>query len=370
MPSNGSSELIASGRIDGDGPWRVDYWWTRGHRRWVQTVVLTGTDSALGGRVADRLRSDPGVARVIEVDLARHRNPDLKARIDGADVLVHLGRTDGVEMDGTGAGVVDVDGTRELLDAAGGVGVTTVVLLSSATVYGAWYANPVPLTEDAPLRPNPTLGFATHKAEVERLGAEWRRGHPSATVAVLRATVAVGSDTADWLGASLWSTTPLASAEEEPPAQFVHLDDLAEAVHLAAVRRLDGPYNVAPDGWISGEDLRRLAGRGPSLRLSERLRGRLAAMGWKLGVTSTPPSLVAYRSHPWVVANDRLVAEGWTPSFSNEEAFVVSHQPTGWSTVSPQRRQEVALAATGVVVIGIGAALVLLIRRLMGRSGS
>jgi nucleoside-diphosphate-sugar epimerase len=282
-------------------------------------------------------------------------------------VLVHLGRSDGVELDGTGVGGVDIEGTWALLEAAGAVGVSTVVVLSSATAYGAWPDNPVPLTEDAPLRPNPSLGFATHKAEVERLAAEWRRAHPGETVALLRPTVAVASDTSDWLGSSLWSTMPLAAADEEPPAQFVHLDDLAAAVHLAVTRRLDGPFNVAPDGWISGEDLRRLAGRGPSVRLSERWRVRLARLGWKAGVTSTPPGIIAYRSHPWVVANDRIRAAGWRPTHSNEEAFVASHEPTGWSTVSPQRRQEIALVGTAVGLLALTAGAVVAVRRVLGR---
>ena len=331
----------------------------------MTTVVLTGAGSALGRRVAAQLDATPDVDAVIELDLRTDRGPDLKARIEGADSLLHLGRTDGTELDGTGAGGVDVEGTRELLETAGSVGIRTLVVLSSATTYGAWPDNPVPLTEDAPLRPNPSLGFAAHKAEVERLVAEWAREHPSATVAVLRSTVAVAEDTADWLGASLWATTPLAAAEEEPPAQFVHLDDLAAAVELARSRGLDGPFNVAPDGWISGEDLRRLAGRGPAVRLSQRVRSRLASWGWKLGVSSTPPGVVAYRSHPWVVANDRLKAEGWSPGHTNEEAFVASHRPTGWSNVSPRRRQEVALGVAGVAVLGVAVGAVVVIRRLL-----
>lgn len=339
----------------------------------MQTVVLTGRSGALGGRVGARLDGDPDVSRVIDVDPGAHDAPDLKALIEGATVLVHLGDSNEVDLDGTGLGDVDVVGTRDLLEAAGAVGVSTVVVLSTATAYGAWPDNPVPLTEDAPLRPNSSLGFATHKAEVERLAAEWRQAHPSTTVAVLRPTVAVAADTADWLGSSLWSTMPLAAAEEEPPAQFVHLDDLAAAVHLAVTRRLDGPFNVAPDGWISGEDLRRLAGRGPSVRLSQRWWAGLARIGWKLGVISSPPGIVAYRSHPWVVANDRIRAEGWEPTHSNEEAFVVSHEPTGWSTVSPQRRQEIALVGTAAGLLGATVGAVVLVRRLVrnrrGRSG-
>ena len=75
-----------------------------------------------------------------------------------------------------------VDETRAVLDAAGAVGAAHVVLMSSATAYGAWANNPVPLTEDAPLRPNPDLDFAVRAAERERLAADWKHEHPGATV--------------------------------------------------------------------------------------------------------------------------------------------------------------------------------------------
>jgi nucleoside-diphosphate-sugar epimerase len=52
-----------------------------------------------------------------------------------------------------------------VLDAASAAGVTHVVVLSTAMVYGAWGNNPVPLTEDAPLRPDPSLVYASARAE-------------------------------------------------------------------------------------------------------------------------------------------------------------------------------------------------------------
>lgn len=337
----------------------------------MNIVVLTGSEGPLGSRLLARLGADPAVDRVVRVtphDLERaHDEPGaLKAKLEGAGVLIHLGRSDAVaELDGTGTAGVDVVGTRALLEAAGAVGVQRVVLLSSATVYGAWPDNPVPLTEDAPLRPHPSLGYATHKAEVERLTAEWRDQHPDVRVAVLRPVVAVAEDTADWLASSLWAGTPLAPGEADVPVQFVHLDDLADAVDLARRKALDGTYNVAPDGWIASDELRRLAGRGPRVRLPERVAHRLATWRWKLGLTSTPPGVVAYRLNPWVVANDRLRAEGWTPQHTSDEAYVLGDRPTGWASLSPRRRQELALGAMGVGVVGVTAGLVLLVRRLL-----
>ena len=87
---------------------------------------------------------------------------------------------------------VNVEGTRRVLDAAAAVGITKVVRVSSATVYGAWANNPVPLTEDAALRPNPGFSPAVQAAEVERLLAEWRGDHPGVVVTTLRTAPVLG----------------------------------------------------------------------------------------------------------------------------------------------------------------------------------
>ncbi|MCB1017331.1 MAG: NAD-dependent epimerase/dehydratase family protein [Acidimicrobiales bacterium] len=336
----------------------------------MPTVVLTGAASALGRRVLERLAADADVDRVVELDLTDgldHPVAELKAGLEGAAVLVHLGRTDGAELDGTGTGGVDVEGTRHLFEAAGAVGVDHVVVLSSATVYGAWPNNPVPLTEEAPVRPNPGLAYATHKAEVERLAHELVESHPAVGVTILRPTVAVAEERTAWLAQSLWSGSGLRPGDAEAPSQYVHLDDLADAVDLARRERLRGVFNVAPDGWIKADDLRALAGRGPNVRLPERLVTRVAAWRWKFGLTPTPPGVVAYLANPWVVANDRLKAAGWSPRNTNEEAYVSSHRPTGWAALSGRRRQEVALAGVGagalVGVLGVVLGVRALLRR-------
>jgi nucleoside-diphosphate-sugar epimerase len=342
----------------------------------VEVTVLIGSEGPLGRRVNDLLALDPEVDAIIRLtadDLEQgHREPgSLKARMEGASTLVHLGRVDGVaELDGTGTAGVDVVGTRALLEAAASVGVGRIVLLSSATVYGAWPNNPVPLTEDAALRPHPALAYATHKAEVERLAAEWRDQHPAVSVAVLRPVVAVAEDTTDWLANSLWAGTSFAPGDADTPVQFVHLDDLASAVDLARREGLDGPFNVAPDGWIRSDELRRLAGRGPRVRLPERVSHRLAAWRWKLGLTSTPPGVIAYRINPWVVANDRLRAAGWDPDHTNEEAYVLGDRPSGWASVSPRRRQELVLGGSAVGIAALVGGAVFLIRRQLRNGGS
>ncbi len=146
----------------------------------ARTVVITGVSGFLGQAVLRRLAGSPAVGRLVGLDM---REPgfrprglefhlvdvagsDLRPLFDGADVLVHLAGVHDAIPDEDLMARVNVGGTRRVLEAAASAGVSKVVLVSSAAVYGAWPNNPIPLTEDAPLRPNPGFPLGVHKAEL------------------------------------------------------------------------------------------------------------------------------------------------------------------------------------------------------------
>ena len=145
--------------------------------------------------------------------------------------------------------------------------------------------------------------------------------------------------------------------------QCVHEDDLASAVALALRKRLDGTFNVAPDGWVPGEQVRPLVSPGLGVVLPERMARRVMRLGWATGLLDTTPAVVPYLVHPWVVANDRLEAQGWRPAHSNEEALVAAQPLPAWRSVLARRRQEVALAAGGGLLAGVAGAAVAFLRR-------
>lgn len=341
-------------------------------------VVVTGASGSLGRRVCELARADPTVERVVAIDRRPPRpapgirarqmdlmQADLKPIFEGADVVLHLAQSDaGPTRTPPGPSLAEGELVQRVLDAASAVGATHVVVLSSATAYGAWANNPVPLTEDAALRPNPGATMASEKAELERVVADWREDHLSATVTILRPCLTVAAEGNGWLARALAPSGAVPVTVDDPPAQFLDVADLASAVDLARRSRLVGPHNVAPDGWISGDTTRELAGGVPRIRLPERLALRVARLRWRWGIASTPPGLLPYTVHPWVVANDRLRAQGWEPVASNEEAYVASHRAGPWSTLSPSRRQELALGiAGGAVVLGVLAGVTLVRRR-------
>ncbi|HEX9258443.1 MAG TPA: NAD-dependent epimerase/dehydratase family protein, partial [Acidimicrobiales bacterium] len=230
-------------------------------------VAVTGAADVLGGRVLRLLAADPDVTSIVAIDIramppgapktevrrADITRADLVELLAGADVLVHLAVVEDTERRRARAAVVNVWGTGRLLDAAAEVGVHHVVYLSSATVYGAWPNNPLPITEDAPLRPNPELAYAVQRAQAEQLLADWVVAAPNRTVAVLRPTVPLAEDGTSWIARSLAAAAGVRRREDDPPKQFVHMDDLATAVDVARRQCLDGVFNVAPDGWVAGD---------------------------------------------------------------------------------------------------------------------
>ena len=176
-------------------------------------------------------------------------------------------------------------------------------------VYGAWRDNPVPITEDAPVRPNPDFDWALQRHRLEQLAQQWGLA-PGRSVSVLRPAAVVAEDRLGQLANTLRAARSGVAAEGDAPVQYLHADDLAAAVVTAVNVRHDGILNVAPDGWIPPDTLADLEGPRPRLRVPSHLARILSARRWRWGLAPTPPGVVPYTTNPWVVANDRLPIAG------------------------------------------------------------
>jgi nucleoside-diphosphate-sugar epimerase len=350
----------------------------------VSVVAVTGTAGGVGQRLLRRLSDDDSIERIVSIDLlplprrllhpkVEHHRLDIAAAelvgvLSGVDVLVHLALVSDTERRRKRGAWVNVDGTRRLLEAAADLGIEDVVAMSSATVYGAWPNNPVPLTEEAPLRPNPEFAHAVQRAQIEQLMAEWVVANGDRRAAVLRPVTALAADGGSWIARSMAAAAGIRAGDDDPPKQFVHLDDLAAAVDLAWRERLDGPFNVAPDGWVAGDTVRALAGEKPRLALPPRIAALLARVRWRFQRGPIPPGLVPYTEHAVLVSNDKLVAAGWSPAWTNEEAYVDGTEAKWWTTISPKRKQELALGVMAVAFLALGSAVALGVRAAVRRS--
>ncbi|HUP76494.1 MAG TPA: NAD-dependent epimerase/dehydratase family protein [Acidimicrobiales bacterium] len=337
-------------------------------------VIVTGAAGSIGSRLCRRL-AECGVS-VLALDKARvttapevdHRVVDLATAklgplFAGADAVVHLGSPFPADAPSTADSAGPLAVAERVFAAAGESGVAHAIILSTAMVYGAWPNNAVPLTEEAPVRPNPDFAFAVYHAEFERRAFEWRADNAHATLAVLRPVPLVADEQPSRSARLLRSMATVRTDEGDAPAQYLHVDDLVEAVIVALRAHIDGVLNVAPDGWISPETLGLLAYPGPRPMLPRWAVDALAKIRWRFGLAGAPPGLVPYTVHPWVVGNDRLRSLGWQAANTNEEAYVLGHQPTPLDKLTSRRRQQIALGVTGGVVAAIAAATTSLIIR-------
>jgi nucleoside-diphosphate-sugar epimerase len=317
----------------------------------MTTVAVTDTSRPVGRALLERLDGDPGVERVVALDTRAPPMPvakldfrpvDLRDRVldvklAGVDVIAHLGCGDELDDDVDVRFARTVSATRNLLDAAGRAGVGRVVHRSSAMVYGAHPDNPVPLDEQRPRRANPEYPPAHHHALAEELVEQFDADHPEATVVVLRPVTVLGPGEDHVLVAHLETPRLLTVRDREPPWQFVHSDDLAEALHLAVTSDMAGVYNVAADGWLSLGELCGILGV-RRVSVPEAWADAATRWLWRRRLWPLPPGGLPLLTEPWVVRSDKLRAQGWAPERSNREIareFAAEHH--AWARLGPWR---------------------------------
>lgn len=284
---------------------------------------------------------------------------------DRADVVVDVGTSDHDRRAEQGESATEFAAATLLT--ADRTRARHVVFVSSAMVYGASPNNPLPLTEEAVLRPDVDFVYARQLASAEESVEQWRRAGAGRSTCVLRPAVTLAAGTRSRLANALVAGFGRRFGELDPPSQFLHTDDLARAVVLAVRSCLDGVYNVAPDGWIPGERVRALSGERPHVPLPDRLSDVIGRIRWQFQRGPIPPGLQPYTQESWVVSNGRLRAAGWTPTVTNEQAYVEATEDRWWTMVSPQRRQELALGAGAVAVLAVLGIGVAVLRRWLRR---
>ena len=88
--------------------------------------------------------------------------------------------------------LVDVDGSRNVLEACVATGVRRVVVSSSGAAYGYHPDSPEWLRESDPLRGNDEFPYARHKRLVEEMLADYRTSHPELAQVVFRIGTILG----------------------------------------------------------------------------------------------------------------------------------------------------------------------------------
>ena len=258
------------------------------------TAAVTGPTGDIGISAVQALERRPEVDRIIGMarrpfDPAAHgwsrteyQQGDIldRAAVDAlvadADVVVHLAFV--IMGSREESARVNLKGTRNVFEASVAADLPRrLVYTSSVAAYGYHSDNPVPITEDVPVRGSPEHYYSAQKADCEAALEEITAGS-ALEVFVLRPCIVAGPKAPGLADAMPWKQLPgpvkrvtLALPLLKPPfpdpgtpLQLVHHDDVAAAIALAATTSAPpGAYNIAADGVLSMSEMAEALGARP-----------------------------------------------------------------------------------------------------------
>lgn len=214
---------------------------------------------------------------------------------------------------------VDVDGTRNVVDACLASGVAKLVYTSSGAAYGYHPENGCLLDEEDPLRGNEVFGYACHKRLVEEMLAEYRAAHPELKQLVFRVSTVLGPRTQNQITALFERRVVLGIRDVDTPFCFVSDADVVACL-VEGARRLDksGVYNLTGDGVMTLREIARRMGR-RYVAVPERLLRKGLEVLSERSLTRYGPEQVLFLRYRPVMANERLKREfGYRPRASRE----------------------------------------------------
>jgi UDP-glucose 4-epimerase len=309
--------------------------------------VITGGSGYIGSRLVDLLERRDDTEKIVICDVAApkgYRPHTEYERLDvrdrqavrsvlervRPDVLVHLAFILNPSHDEEFAYNVDVNGTHNVLEAADKVGTRQVLVTTSGVAYGAFPDNPVPLTEDDPVRGVAGFTYARDKTESDRLCQLWAATHPERVMTIVRPCIVFGPNVDNYL-VRLWTKQPFAVdvGTIDRQIQFVHEDDVVEGITGLLLGRYAGAINVAGDGLMTNRECAELIGT-PTRKMPLRVYRGLARVMWKLRQSEVPPGGIEFALHSWLLSNEKLKrTTGWSPKYTSRETFEITMRAHG-----------------------------------------
>jgi UDP-glucose 4-epimerase len=272
-----------------------------------RVVLVTGAARHLGGLMVRSLVRDPAIERVIGVDVVPPRRPLLGAEFIRADIrnpvigrvlnsadvdtVVHMGVIATSQQAGGRSAMkeINVIGTMQLLAACQkSPTVRSLIVKSTASVYGAGPRDPALFTEGMSPQHPPTSGWAKDSVEVEGYVRGFARRRPDISVTTLRLANVIGPRVETAMTA--YFTLPVIPTVLgfDARLQFIDEDDAIGSLHRAVSTDASGVFNIAGEGILALSQAVRRTGR-PHLSVPSALIG-------VVGRAMSPTRLVDFSS--------------------------------------------------------------------------
>ncbi len=297
-------------------------------------ILVTGAAGALAQQVVSRLNgkyrivvcdtrrevSMPEDIPSYHVDFNKRRFEDLFKEYNFVGII-HLGRIGSNENSREGRYAANVIGSQRLLDLARQYHVKQTLILSTYFVYGAHPLNPAYLSESSPLKAAGITLDLVDSVELENLATIYLWKYPELNITILRPCNIIGPGVNNTFSQSLMQNRVPVLMGFSPMMQFIHLEDMADAIVVAFEQNHAGIYNVAPDDCVPYQTAIELCGCKKQHIPS--IPPKMPLLLGKLTKTEYfPPHLLDYFKYAATI-DGSLFREtfGFTPKYGLKEIF-------------------------------------------------
>ena len=216
---------------------------------------------------------------------------------------------------------VDVNGTRNVLQACVRHGVRRIVVSSSGAAYGYHADNAAWLTEDMALRGNETFAYSHHKRLVEEMLSQYREQQPALEQVVLRIGTILGPTVRNQITDMFEKPRPLAIAGADSPFVFIWDQDVVAILLHAIGAGPPGVFNVAGDGALTIHEIAQRMGKRCRVLPAWLLQAALAVLK-PLGLAQYGPEQIDFLRYRPVLLNTRLKSVfGYVPQLTSRQVF-------------------------------------------------
>ncbi|MCH7841665.1 MAG: NAD-dependent epimerase/dehydratase family protein [Chloroflexi bacterium] len=241
-----------------------------------KVVAVTGASGYVGAKLLERLEQEPGLRKLVAFDvnplvvpvhnIAVYRK-DVSQPIDdelndqGATTLVHLAFNARRGANGREVAAIreeNVETLRSVMASCARSRVNHLIFLSSHTVYGAHSDNPVPIVDDAPMRPSPDHPYAYDKHLCELALEEFAQAQQDIKITTLRSCAVLGHGADNFATKAFFRSWLFGVLDYDPPLQFVYDDDLARVMSIIIQQEIPGTFNVAGDGVVHYREMAKI----------------------------------------------------------------------------------------------------------------
>lgn len=283
-------------------------------------VFITGCSGYLGQNLIKSIRDDSDIAwlggndirppsdiagwHFFRIDVNSPRLTEI-LREHRVDTVVHLAWIFNPTHQPDLEYRVDVEGTRNVLQAAKSADVEYLIYLSSTTSYGPHPDNPPLLKESDPTRGHRGYLYSRYKAEVDQMVRQFMKSSDRPRIFMVRAPIVLGPRTQNIV--SMFTGLPVMVGVRgyDPPMQFVHENDMTRLLAWAIKHRPEGVYNFSGQGTVRYSEIARMAGK-RLVRLPIWILSPVMGLLWSLRLIPFPPSMLDFIRYPWVASTEKF----------------------------------------------------------------